>query len=374
MSEHIPFEIQLEIMNMLPVKSLLRFRSVCKAWKSLIDSSDFIKHYFGQQQYLLLRFKDLVNNEQEPMSIVDDDSFPTQTASVTLPSLVKYPSIIGSSHGLLCFYGCDNSYPGTSIGSAVIFNPCIRKTVAFVVPRVTHDHLYRTVIGFGVCIETKDPKIVKIRFTRGGKDIKSVDWIPWQVEVFTLSTKTWRSPYSSSNVPSKSIYIYMDQVVVDGCLYWLARDRLLVDDEYYNNLIVSFDLTSEEFREVNLPDSLARVYCSLSMDKIRDSLAVIKIGFEDHKLVYDVWMMEKDDATKSFIKLYTISSHSPDVWLRGFRKTGEPLIEVILGGDHGSTRMLATYDPYSETISNVRSNERSFSCFVYSYRETLLLI
>ncbi|MFS8015869.1 putative F-box domain-containing protein [Helianthus anomalus] len=49
MSDHIPFEIQEEIMNMLPVKSLLRFRSVCKAWSSLIESSDFITHYRSQQ-------------------------------------------------------------------------------------------------------------------------------------------------------------------------------------------------------------------------------------------------------------------------------------------------------------------------------------
>ncbi|KAM0054621.1 putative F-box domain-containing protein [Helianthus debilis subsp. tardiflorus] len=315
MSDHIPFEIQTEIMKRLLVKSLLRFRSVCKAWKSLIDSSDFIKHYFGQQQHLLLRYG-LVNNEQESMSIVDDDSFPTQTASVTLPSLVKYPSIIGSSHGLLCFYGCDNSYPGTSIGSAVIFNP-----------------------------KHKDPKIVKIIHTANDRDIKSVDRIPWQVEVFTLSTKTWRSPYSSSNVPSESIYIYMNQVVVDGCLYWLAHDRL---DER-DNLIISFDMTSEEFREVNLPDSLAHGYHSRYIYNLSESLAVVNYGVKAQKIVCDVWRMEDD----SFKKLYTISSLSPDVSLLrvcGFRKTGEPV--VALETDLRSI-ILATYDPYSKSITNV---------------------
>ncbi|MFS8015260.1 putative F-box domain-containing protein [Helianthus anomalus] len=45
MSDHIPFEIQSEIMNRLPVQSLLRFRLVCKSWRSLIESSDFIAHY-----------------------------------------------------------------------------------------------------------------------------------------------------------------------------------------------------------------------------------------------------------------------------------------------------------------------------------------
>ncbi|KAM0003099.1 putative F-box domain-containing protein [Helianthus debilis subsp. tardiflorus] len=72
MSDHIPFEIQSEIMNMLPVKSLLRFRSICKSWKSLIESSDFIAHHSSQQQrHLLVSYYDN-DYEQKYVSIVDD--------------------------------------------------------------------------------------------------------------------------------------------------------------------------------------------------------------------------------------------------------------------------------------------------------------
>ncbi|MFS7951505.1 hypothetical protein Hanom_Chr07g00595961 [Helianthus anomalus] len=114
MSDNISLEIQTEIMKRLPVKS-----------------SDFIKHYIGQQQHLLVRCYDCVAHfEKQPMSIVDDDSLPTQTASVTLPSLVEYPNLIRTSHGLFCFYG-------PSSGRAVIFNPCIRTTLAFAISRVS---------------------------------------------------------------------------------------------------------------------------------------------------------------------------------------------------------------------------------------------
>ncbi|KAJ0451716.1 putative F-box domain-containing protein [Helianthus annuus] len=359
MPDNIPFEIQTEIMKRLPVKSLLRFRSVSKSCKSLIDSSDFIKHYIGQQQqHLLVRCYDCVAHfEKQSMSIVDDDSLPTQTASVTLPSLVEYPNLIGTSHGLFCFYG-------PSSRRAVIFNPCIRTTLAFAVPRVTNDHLYQTVIGFGVCRHTADPKIVKITLTKkSDRHINS----PWQVEVFTVSTSTWRSAYST-NLPRNSISIYMNQVVVDGCLYWLAIDGC-------SYLIVSFDLTSEEFREVNLPDSLAqfRGSLALSLYKLRESLAVIKDGVEANKRVYHVWMMHDD----SFIKLYTInSSHSPDVSILrvcGFRKTGQPLIELS-EAHPGSTSILAAYDPYSKSITYIRNDGNYSSYTVHSYMETLLLL
>nr|GEZ54789.1 hypothetical protein [Tanacetum cinerariifolium] len=45
MSDNIPFDIQIDIMNRLPEKSLLQFRVVSKQWKFSIDSFDFIRNY-----------------------------------------------------------------------------------------------------------------------------------------------------------------------------------------------------------------------------------------------------------------------------------------------------------------------------------------
>ncbi|KAF5764856.1 putative F-box domain-containing protein [Helianthus annuus] len=360
MSDHIPFELQSEIMKRFPAKSLIRFRSVCKAWKSLIESSDFITHYSGQQHLIV---RSLNSSETNYVSIVDDDhTFPHQKVSVTFPPLLKNPkdpSIIRSSHGLLCFY---DSYPPG--GRAVIWNPSIRKSVVVDVP--PSGNYVRTVVGFGVCHQTMDPKILKIT--------RTTSLSPWQTEVFTLSTRAWRS-LSSGDFPRKSICMYWSQVVVDGCLYWLARDSITVDGKVTTyDLIISFDLTSEEFGEVNLPFRLAHPHCNLFMYKLRESLVVIKLSPKVHKQAHHVWMLEKDGVTKSFIKLYTITSQSPDIsipYVRGFRKTGEPLTEVVLHS--GSTRILAAYEPYSKSITNLGINGRHF--FVESdYMETLLLL
>ncbi|GJZ63618.1 probable transmembrane ascorbate ferrireductase 4 [Tanacetum coccineum] len=45
MSNNIPFDIQLAIMNRLLVKYLLQFHSVSKLWKYSIDCSDFVREY-----------------------------------------------------------------------------------------------------------------------------------------------------------------------------------------------------------------------------------------------------------------------------------------------------------------------------------------
>ncbi|GJS28099.1 F-box domain containing protein [Tanacetum coccineum] len=45
MSDFIPIELKYDIINRLPVKSILAFQNVSKQWKSYIDSSDFIQQY-----------------------------------------------------------------------------------------------------------------------------------------------------------------------------------------------------------------------------------------------------------------------------------------------------------------------------------------
>ncbi|MFS8012643.1 putative F-box domain-containing protein [Helianthus anomalus] len=334
MSDNIPFEIQEEIMKRLPVRSLIQFRSVSKAWK-------LSYHHVGS-----------VHSKEKYVSIVDDDSFPHQRVSVTLPLCVRilqdYYSI-GSSHGLLCFYGLYRDYygPNTKTENVVLWNPSVRKAAAFVVPN-------------------------------SGDSWEEDMEIPRQVEVFTLSTRSWRSSYST-NLPRKSIEFGCDGRCIDGFYYWVATDRCTIDDFWAYNLIISFDITSEEFREVNLPDSL--VYDGsrhdLSFSSLRESLVVLRRNEHDENVV-DVWLME-DGVSKPFTKLFTI--YSPNavlycVW--EFRKSGEPVF-LTVDNDADLRKVptplrIAVYEPKSKHISNLDlgiHGECSFD--VYSYVETLLL-
>ncbi|OIT27324.1 PREDICTED: F-box protein At5g49610-like [Nicotiana attenuata] len=46
MSNNFPNDITIDILLMLPEKSLLRFKSVCKTWRSLIEDSQFAKQHY----------------------------------------------------------------------------------------------------------------------------------------------------------------------------------------------------------------------------------------------------------------------------------------------------------------------------------------
>ncbi|KAK1413561.1 hypothetical protein QVD17_35336 [Tagetes erecta] len=378
MSDNIPFEIQIEIMKKLPIKSLIQFRSVSKSWKSLIDSSDFIAHYRTHMQHLLVSYTVDHSFDRQYVSFIDDDTFPQHSVSFHLHSFINnlyYTSIINITHGLICLYWRYVEDSENNIiyekDMAVIWNPIIRKAVVVIVPKVARD-TYHTVIGFGVCRETNDPKIVKLlrlekyRWRVDRKRLMSS--IPWQVEVFTLSTGAWRRV--CNNLPRKSIRFSCDSEVVDGVLYWLADD---VDPGFgICNMIMSFDLTTEEFKEVKLPDSLARPDKKLLISKRRESLIVLDYDEDEVELdFYDVWMME-DGISKSFTKLFSVNGEMyPLASIHGFRKSGEPVFEVSEGDECGE---LVVYEPYSEHFDKLGINVTRRAFTVSPYVETLLLL
>ena len=161
MSDNIPLEIQQEIMKRLPIKSLLQFRSVSKSWKFLIDNSKFIADYQRTQlpQHVLVRD----DNQYNYVSIADNETFPQQKVSLTVPMSIKTLNrIVGSSEGLFCLYS--DVYAGiySGMNKIVIWNPSIRKSVNIDLPNVLDPTKYHTSISFGVRPDTLDPMLVSI--------------------------------------------------------------------------------------------------------------------------------------------------------------------------------------------------------------------
>ncbi|GJU78355.1 putative F-box domain-containing protein [Tanacetum coccineum] len=351
MLDNIPFEIQEEIMKRLPIKPLLRFRSVSKAWKSLIDRSEFIAAY----QHTELQQHILVSDdfEQNYVCVADDDTFPNQKVTLTVPTSVTQfykPEILGSSQGLFCLYYSPGEPSDFGTRTAVIWNPTIKKSIAIDVPVLLDSKKkFYTHVGFGVCPQTLDPMLVKISIEYCLEGVSSTTDTTWRVKVFRLSLGTWKS--LSINLPRRTIELLTNQVAIDRFIYWDALDRISM-----TYLVISFDMISEEFREIRLPDNLTLNLLNRDMwlyiCKFKESLAVIHSNYEVEPTVWDVWMMENGDP-ESFRKIYTIKSDRRDddsiVWLFGSRKSGEPLVEVRkCSGMEKEDYALFVYNPNSE--------------------------
>ncbi|GJS95904.1 hypothetical protein Tco_0802872 [Tanacetum coccineum] len=156
-------------------------------------------------------------------SIIDNNTFPKQKFHLTAPEslhLFRGTFLLNSVNGLLCFYDrYGDVHQNTKM--VVIWNPIVRKSVgiAIPVPEARYIDEGYIVVGFGVCPDTSDPKLVKINLDK----ISNM----WLVEVF-----------------------------VDGVIYFLAYDDVFLDGGVRSNFVISFDLKSEEFGEVRLSKML----------------------------------------------------------------------------------------------------------------------
>ncbi|GKA73971.1 F-box protein-like protein [Tanacetum coccineum] len=335
MSDNIPFDIQMEIIKRVPdVKSLIRFRAVSKPWKSYIESSNFITD--GEN--------DILTQQQDFAPNVTD-----------LVKQLKYSTVFGSSCGLWFLRG----YNSSKTEMVVVWNPSIRKSVGIVVPcELTNTREQFTHFGFGVCPSTYDPTIVGISYC-------SQKWKCKAVGIFTLSSNTWKM-IPSSNMPCESFNPRSaTQVAIDRFIFWVAFDGIV-------NLILSFDLITHEFKEVNLPVSIVnRVAPAISISKPNESYTD-----EVNGLVYSVWMMgEEGGVMSSFTKLFNINTpdDSPLISkLLGFTMSGEPIMETEK--DYGEFATVEVYKPFSEHINDLGINGDTDSFFICPYTETLLLI
>nr|XP_043632959.1 putative F-box protein At1g47790 [Erigeron canadensis] len=365
MSDYIiPFEVQVEIMTRLPVKSLIQFRSVSKLWKSLIDSSQFTDDYNayqGRQQCLLIRYKDPHElHKQKYVCIVDDETFPQHKSALNAPISFQQLNnlrLVGSSQGLLCFHGeypnPDGSFLHSRSEMAVIWNPSLNKSIEIEVPLLYDIHT--TILGFGVCPNTCDPMLVKIN------DI----YMPWQVEVFKLNSGIWR--IQRCHLPRKLVEFTWSQVAIGRFIYWQTWDKI-------SNIIVSFDMRREKFAEINLPDSLAHEPLeTLSISKLRECLVVLHYYKQTEKEVCAVWMMELG-IPELFSKLFTINTPGASLKLiLGFRKNKEPIIETKTV-DHEESATLHVYEPQSECIKDLEIHGECGSILMSSYTESLLFV
>ncbi|KAK9071039.1 hypothetical protein SSX86_009610 [Deinandra increscens subsp. villosa] len=375
--EEIPLELQVEIIKRLPIKCVIQFRSVSKAWKALIDSSDFIAHYSAQKTlkpHLIVSEDNL--DWDYYVSYVDDDTFPEQRVALDNPRVLNWLKdcdIIGCSHGLLCLYGDYRVGRGghkSLTTMVVLWNPSIRKTIGVIVSNLGNK-MYRIDVAFGVCRETNDPKIVKVAYVcweiKSEGEMDSISCVPWQVEVFALSTGVWRSPYG--NLPRKSIRFDRHYVTLDGFIYWLVTDKITIDGEYKSyNLIVSFDITTEDFKEVSLPDSLAFTSHTdrvINISELRNSLVVLECERNVNDPVVIIWKMEGG----VFTKLFTLNLNTRLASIVGFRKNGAPIIENYTEEDDWGH--LVVYEPTSKYVDKLWSHHHAY---VYPYMETLLLL
>ncbi|XP_057447492.1 F-box/kelch-repeat protein At3g23880-like [Lotus japonicus] len=241
----IPFDLVVEILCRLPVKSLLQFRCVCKSWNSLISDPKFAKKHlhcspanFTRHHLIASYLNDSrqLRLKAHPLLSVFD-TVPATAAQLEYP-LKKYKinidQIVGSCNGIVCVANHQNF--------TLFWNPFTRRFKKSP-PLENPNILGYTVYGFGYDYFADSYKVVAVFCFEGGEV-----WFyhRTQVKVHTLGTNCWRR---IQGLPS--CFPVESGKFVSGRLNWLATDN---DWCAYTKSIISLDLGNECYQKILQPD------------------------------------------------------------------------------------------------------------------------
>lgn len=305
MAEYLPPELIVDILSMLPSKSLLRFRSVCKSWRSLISSSDFSLthfHNFNQQNSRNLVRCCLWTEKKEAYTVHFNDQHLTLDTPIEFPFNLHrddygtiFFTMIGCCNGVVCLYN-----ERSKRNEILLWNPSIRRKFTLGPPNCKQE--LTLVFGFGYCKMSHDYKVVTLAYDRSNL-IDRPD-----VEIYSVKTAIWQAVSFPQDFPCYHILSDCSQVFFNGSVHWLAADLGISHCS-----ILTLDMSTNLFGEIQLPDYLVH-YSSVGVTLmvVGDSLGVIYSNRPSAvgSSTYKIWAMKEYKNPNSWTMIYDV--HYPD--------------------------------------------------------------
>ncbi|GAB2298404.1 hypothetical protein Dimus_032469 [Dionaea muscipula] len=298
-------EVLVEILARLPVRSLLRFKCVCKTWFSLIGSEYFAGKHLSARSIM---FKDynfenlLVDYHQSPngdnpmcaqFSAMDFDTLSIvhrkfKIVSSSSPEYsVRRPnpscSFAGSCNGIVCLKVQDLvAYSHQQ--SLLLWNPATGE-----VKSLQYEKLI-TVFGIGFDPKMNDYKVVLITYSL--RIPKTTEY----VSVYSSRSDSWKSLHG----PESCCFLYTSTTSSGGrMLNWLGicQDQIIV---------ISFDLSKEAFVMTPLPPGKHQ-YCLIQNTPDQPcTIACYEREYFNTKNIIHIWTLNEYGESDSWTKLRSV--------------------------------------------------------------------
>ncbi|PHU29633.1 hypothetical protein BC332_01726 [Capsicum chinense] len=310
----VPPDVITEILSRLPVISLLKFRCVSKAFKTLIDSPKFIKAHIKQQQernpnaHLNLFLK--AHNESDNLFSLELTS---NTSTQHHPKVLDHPlkqldgptQVLGSCRGLVLI--------SNSMSDNGVWNPSTKRFRKLPVwefnpsrnssGRAPHGRgpgLMQISGGFGYDKDGEDYKVVTIgQWYHPDDEPKMVS----EVMVYSLRYGGWKK------VEDCPYWLVKEEngTAAGGALYWLVTKEPFSCVRSW--ILVGLNLGTERFEKVPFPVGLGKSF-QLNLAVLGKCLCLIScycISAKNHVLDHvDMWMMKDCGVEQSWVKLFTV--------------------------------------------------------------------
>ncbi|CAJ2670114.1 unnamed protein product [Trifolium pratense] len=359
-------DLIVQVLSLLTIKSLMRFKSVSKQWKTLISDPTFVelhlrhspknKHYIAQTisgfgpHCIAVTFplNHLIKNLSITMPINSYNRLKINVGS----------RIIGSCNGLLCLRG----YSSTVVEHQKniwfrIWNPAT-KTIS---KRLRSGFGYLTPLRytFGYDNSTTTYKVVVLFPTH-------------QVKILNLRENSWRTISSfppfhhvtlSSSVVNQGVYL-------SGTVNWFAIQTDLSIDYYHHRkditvdqfVIISLDLATETYMKLSPPRGVDEVpHFEPIITVLMDCLCFSHTLNLTH---FVIWKMTEFGVEQSWTQFLKISYQNLQVDIR-FGQNGElrfyQLIPLCLS-ENGHTLIFENSVSSQLILYDLRDNRAEVTC------------
>ena len=276
-----------------------------------------------------------------------------------------YPHFVGSCNGILCF----SDYRSFEFKDVYLWNPSIRKFKKL--PDTCLTHLFNVSLGFGFDSQNNDYKVVRISRST------AKPMPPPDVEVYFLSSDSWKRVGLGiswrSNVVFHKFNCTLTFPFVSGNLHWMIE---MIEgggqERRFTSMILSFDVDSEKFKELPLPDDEGGCITKC-LTSFKEQLALIKFGYgvQPHSLLCSIWVMG-DSWNK--IRVLPIENLTDFI---GFTNYGLLLVQkrsqlVSTNSELGRKHKSVLIDP--ETLHEKEIPQVDYRLDVAAYMENLALL
>ncbi|OMO52212.1 hypothetical protein COLO4_37351 [Corchorus olitorius] len=286
-----------EILVRLPVKSLVRFKSVSKGWYSFISDPrlscrllpDTVSGLFlcktsrGKLEY---EFVPLTHHKPPFKSLTFDDN----------PSGLR---ILQSCNGLLC---CSSDYAYSNKQDYYIYNPTTKQY--FKLPQLAIEDTIK-IYGVGLAFDPAKSCHYKVVFVRQA-NFSDHDKNCYQIEVYSSQTRSWSLSGSQFVAPNGTDF--KAGVFCNGAIHWPFRLYFNVDEEKLGE-IATMPPIPEEWQERTLP-----IYFGAS----RNNLQLIEI-YGPLTTQFNIYELQNDYSSwfvKYHVDLEAISAAFPGMMIR----------------------------------------------------------
>ncbi|XP_059670623.1 putative F-box protein At1g32420 [Cornus florida] len=354
-------DMTIEILLKLPVKSLLRFKCVCKYWYTLIRSSTFVKkhlHHQSNNARLLVHYYNCSTLEYSFAFFQDKTlaTFPLVYYDVDGVVIPNNPNIFGHYDGILGLYDWD---------SIALWNPATREFRFLPMPNPDIPPRFSVLehkFGFGLDHTTNDYKVVCIRTYYYSEDYE--DYHSAVIVLFHLSTNSWRLFEADL---SRVTYVHESScsTCLNGVYYWLTSvlDKLEFRTTYFYNKILTFDLSNEVFGDIPGPQDIPKLNLG-NLILYDESISVMCFDQREVEKYVDIWVMKEEGC---WIKELTIGPLVDVGKALGFWKNGELFLETI-------TLKLVLYNPNTQEIKDLQHDGPYDMRKIFVYTESLVSI